>query len=180
MSTFTARLHLPGRAKLPLGVEIDIQHERMTLISGGRNVAVLPLEDLDVSSRSDGFHLSIDGEDVVLIVGDSARFAAALGIKEYRRLSVVKPKRRVVDSTSKEDGPTDLERRVLEVREMLRSEVVTPAEACSRWLGLLRDLNRQHGEGSMAPGMFYRLNTLALDMITEPAPVADSLVSAPA
>jgi hypothetical protein len=180
MSTFSARLHLPGRAKLPLGVEIDIQHERMTVISGDRKVAVLPLEDLDVSSRSDGFHLKIDGEDVVLIVGDSSRFAAALGIKEYRRLNVVKPKRSTPESTANHDQLTDLERRVIEVRETLRSDAVTPAQACSQWLSLLKELNRQHGEGSMVTGMFYRLNTQVLDLIPEPAPVAGSLISEPA
>ena len=73
-----------------------------------------------------------------------------------------------------------MERRVLEVRETLRSDAVTPAQACTQWLGLLKELNRQHGEGSIATGMFYRLNTELLDLITEPAPVAESLASEPA
>ena len=180
MSTFSARLHLPGRARLPLGVEIDIQGERMIVTSGDRNVAVLPLEDLDVVSRADGFHVKIDGEEVVLIVGDSSRFAAALGIKEHRRLSVVTPKRRAAVPSSNEDELTDMERRVLEVRESLKSESVTPSQACAQWLGLLKDLNRQHGQGSIATGMFYRLNTEVLELITEPAPAATSLVSEPA
>ena len=130
MSTFTARLHLPGRAKLPLGVEIDIQHERMTLTSGDRTVAVLRLEDLDVISMSDGFHMKVDGEDVVLIVSESSRFAAELGIKEHRRLAVVKPKQPVVKARSDEEYLPDLERRIIETREALRSDAVTPAQAC--------------------------------------------------
>ena len=175
MSTFSARLHMPGRARLPLGVEIDIQHERMTLTSGTRKVAVLPLEDLDVTARSDGFHLKIDGEEVVLIVGDSTRFAAALGIKEHRRLTVVKSKRPVAQPTSNEEYLPDLERRIAETREALRSDAVTPVQACSQWLGLLKEINRRHGQGSMPAGMFYRLNTELLDLIPEPAPVSEEL-----
>jgi len=174
MSTFSARLHMPGRAKLPLGVEIDIQHERMTLTSGENKVAVMSLEDLDVTSRSDGFHLKIDGEDVVLIVGDSSRFAAALGIKEHRRLAVVKPKRSVVQATSNEESLSDLDRRVREVSETLRSDAVTPAQACTQWLGLLKELNRLHGEGSLATDVFHRLNGELLDLIAEPEPAAES------
>ncbi len=175
MSTFSARLHMPGRAKLPLGVEIDIQHERMTLTSGERMVAVLPLDDLDVTARPDGFHLKIDGEDVVLIVGDSPRFAAALGIKEHRRLTVVKPKPPIVEPTSNVEYLPDLERRIIETREALRSDAVTPVQACSQWLGLLKEINRRHGQGSMPAGMFYRLNTELLDLIPEPAPVSEEL-----
>jgi hypothetical protein len=174
MSTFTARLHLPGRAKLPLGVEVDIQQERMTLTSGDRTVAVLRLEDLDVISRLDGFHMNVDGEDVVLIVSESSRFAAALGIKEHRRMAVVKSKQPVGTGTDEEDLP-DLERRIIETREALRSDAVTPAQACARWLSLLKEINRRHGQGSMPAGMYYRLNTELLDLIPGPALVTEEL-----
>ena len=175
MSTFTARLHLPGRAKLPLGVEIDIQHERMTLTSGDRTVAVLRLEDLDVISMSDGFHMTVDGEDVVLIVSESSRFADALGVKEHRRLAVVKPSQPVVKAASNEEYLPDLERRIVETREALRSNAVTETEACARWLSLLKEINRRHGQGSMPAGVFYRLNTELLDLLPEPALVTEEL-----
>jgi len=174
MSTYTARLHLPGRAKLPLGIEIDIQHERMTLTSGDRTVAVLRLEDLDVISMHDGFHMTVDGEDVVLIVSESSRFASALGIKEHRRLAVVKPKQPVVKTTSNEEQLPDLERRIIEIREALRSDAVTPAAAFGKWLSLLKEINRRHGQGSMPAGMFHRLNTELLDLIPEPALIAST------
>ncbi len=91
MSTFTARLRLPGRTKLPLSVEVDIQHERMTLTSGDRTVGVWPLADLEVVSQSDGFHIRLDGDEVVLNVAEPKRFAAALGINEQPRRLVVVP-----------------------------------------------------------------------------------------
>jgi hypothetical protein len=175
MSTFTARLHMPGRAKLPLGVEIDIQHERMTLTSGDRTVAVLRLEDLDVISMSDGFHMTVDGEDVVLIVSDSSRFAAALGVKEHRRLAVVKPKQPVDTPASNGEHLPDLERRIIEIRQALRSDAITPAQACAQWLSLLKEINRRHGQGSMPTGTFYRLNTELLDLIPEPALATEEL-----
>ena len=164
---------MPGRAKLPLGVEIDIQHERMTLTSGDRTVAALRLEDLDVVSMSDGFHLKVDGEDVVLIVSEPARFAAAVGIEEHRRLAVVKPDRPVVPAPSNVEYLADLERRIVENRQALRSDAVTPAQAFARWLSLLKEINRRHGEGSMPAGVFYRLNTELLDLIPEPALVSE-------
>ena len=175
MSTFTARLHLPGRAKLPLGVEIDIQHERMTLTSGDRTVAVLRLEDLDVISMSDGFHMTVDGEDVVLIVSESSRFADALGVKEHRRLAVVKPNQPVVKAASNEEYLPELERRITETRQALRSDAVTPAQACARWLSLLKEINRRHGQGSIPASVFYRLNTELLDLLPEPALVTEEL-----
>ena len=46
MSSFNARLRLPG-SRLPLGVEVDIVHERMTVVSGERTLAEWPLERLD-------------------------------------------------------------------------------------------------------------------------------------
>ena len=173
LPTFSARLHMPGRAKLPLGVEIDIQHERMTLTSGDRKVAVLRLEDLDVVSKSDGFHLKVDGEDVVLIVSEPARFAAAVGIEEHRRLAAVKPDRTVVPASSNDEYLVDLERRIVETRQALMSDALTPAQALARWLSLLKEVNRRHGEGSMPTALFYRLNTELLDLIPEPALVRE-------
>jgi hypothetical protein len=194
MSTFSARLHLPGRAKLPLGVEIDIQNELMTVTSGERTVAVLPIADLDVVSKSDGFHLNVDGEDVVLIVSDSARFAKELGVAEHFRPEMRRtpPKTHQVNGTSNEptkvngklvtapqaptvatdDQLTDLQRRIRYVADALSSESVTPAVAFAYWLELLKELNRRHGQGTMSTEVFYRLNTQLLDLIPA-APVAD-------
>ena len=149
MSTFTARLHLPGRAKLPLGVEIDIQHERMTLTSGDRTVAVLRLEDLDVTQQAR--RLPHDGrwrgrrphcERAVPVrsrTGDQGAPAPDRGEAEATcRHSHVQR------GVSPRFGTTHLA-----TRQALRSDAVTPTQACARWLSLLKEINRRHGQGSM-------------------------------
>lgn len=159
-----ARLRLPGQAKLPLGVEVDIGHERMTLTSGDRTVAVWPLDELDIDSQSDGFHIKVDGEEVVLSVAESIRFAAELGVGKR-----AKPR---VESTTVETPPQreDFQRRISEVATALRSDAVSPADAFARWLKLLKEINRRHGQGSLPLDQFYRLNTELLDLIPEPEP----------
>jgi hypothetical protein len=166
----------------------------MTVTSGDRTVAVLPIAELAVVSKSDGFHLKVDGEDVVLIVTDSARFARELGIPEHVRPEIrrVPPKVHQLNGTSNEptrvngklvaspqattiatdDQLTDLQRRIRYVADALHSQSVTPAVAFAYWLGLLKELNRRHGQGTMSTDVFYKLNSQLLDLIPA-APVAD-------
>jgi hypothetical protein len=194
MSTFNARLHLPGRAKLPLGVEIDIQHERMTLTSGNQTVAVIPVADLDLVSKSDGFHFTVDSEDVVLIVAESARFIKELGITEQIRPTIPVARRAVHQVHGTSNGPTkvngrlittpqteivstddqhnDLQLRIAYIADALRSDSVSPAVAFSYWLALLNDLNGRHARGTMPTEVFCRLNSQLLDLIPA-APVED-------
>lgn len=79
MTSFDARLRMLGQTGLPLGVEIDLSGERMILIAGDAQVANWPLGDIRVVSRSDGFHVEAEGEEVVLNVTDSDEFALELG-----------------------------------------------------------------------------------------------------
>lgn len=195
MSSFDARLRLPGRSKLPMGVEVDIDHERMTLTAAERTVGVWPLEQLDISSLSDGFHIRVDGEEIVLNVTDSKRFAAALGIdKRPTRSAAVKtvqPTRRRPSPVERENPAPkpktaskppaakaapdpepldDVEQRISKIGTALTSESVSPAEAFAEWLKLLKEINRLHGQGSMPPDLFYKLNTQLLDLIPDPSP----------
>ncbi len=196
MSLFNARLRLSGRSKLPMGVEVDIDHERMTLTAADRTVGVWPLEKLEVTSRADGFHITVDGEEIVLTVTDSKKFAAELGVEQRpRRAAVAKPVQpREVQSSSvankttaskangaikspahvasskPEPRPPDLQDRISEIGTALRTDSVSPAEAFAEWLKLLKELNRLHGQGSMTSDLFYQLNTQLLDLISEPVP----------
>ncbi len=72
----------------------------------------------------------------------------------------------------------DLERRVTEVTEALRSETLTPAAAFAQWLKLLKEINLRHGRGSMPTDVFYRLNSALLDLIPEPAFVTEQIETA--
>ena len=60
---------------------MDILNERMTLTAGDRTVANWPLDQLEIVVRADGFHVRVDGEEMVLNVTDSKGFAAALGVE---------------------------------------------------------------------------------------------------
>ena len=199
MSSFNARLRLPGRTKLPLGVEVDIRHERMILTSGDRTVATWPLEDIVIASQSDGFHIKVDGEEVILHVSDSTRFAAELGIgrQPAKRLAVVgadqpgqidlsaanRPQyglsqvneevfapRTTAETTPNWDPIEDMQRRISDIADALISDAVSPADAFAQWLALLKEINRRHGQGSMPTAEYYLLNTQLLDLIPEPAP----------
>lgn len=79
MSSFDARLRLIGRAGFPLGVVVDLSDERMILTAGNSAVADWPLDEITIAALADGFHIKVEGEEVVLNVADSARFAVELG-----------------------------------------------------------------------------------------------------
>jgi hypothetical protein len=200
MSSFNARLRLPGRTKLPLGVEVDIHHERMTLTSGDRTVAAWPLEKLEVDSQSDGFHIKVDGEEMVLNVTDATRFAAELGVdkRSPRPLTLVGAEQprsaqpsimdlhqnrhlrtggktispRPTAETTPHAGPfEDVQLRISDVAHALTSDSVSPAAAFAQWLNLLKEINSRHGQGSMPTELYHRLNTQLLDLIPLPAPL---------
>lgn len=163
LSSFNARLRLPGQTRLPLGVEVDIGHERMTLTAGERTVAVWALEELDVTALSDGFHIKVDGEEVVLNVAESTKFASELSVAKRERTAIIAEK-------PVEPRPEDMHRRISEVATALVSDSVSPADAFAQWLRLLKEINRRHAQGSMSLDQFYRLNTELLDLIPEPGP----------
>lgn len=169
MSSFNARLRLPGRSRLPLGVEVDIFHERMTMTAGDRTVAAWPLDRLEVVSLSDGFHIKVDGEEMVLSVTDSKRFASELGIGGRPPADASQSKQPA--GAPDQSHLIDLQRRIADVSDALASDAISPAEAFARWLNLLKELNRRHGQGTMPSDLYYRLNTQLLDLIPAPTPI---------
>jgi len=177
LSSFNARLRLPGRTRLPLGVEVDILHERMTLTAGERTVADWPLERLDVTVLADGFHIKVDGEEMVLSVTDTIRFAAELGVDpQPSRRTPGEPANRIILSprsiASSEHDPSQLEElrtRISEIARDLTSDSVAPEMVLADWLRLLKEINRLHGEGSLSNPLYYQLNTQLLDLIPGPA-----------
>lgn len=62
-------------------VEIHLDEETLTLSAGnGVEIGTWPLDEVGIASKPDGFHLRIEGEEVILTTDDDARFAVALGI----------------------------------------------------------------------------------------------------
>lgn len=77
----TGSVKMAGEAGRGVSVDIHLGDETLTLrAAGGAEIGTWPLEQVGISSRPDGFHLRIEGEEVVLTTEDDARFALALGI----------------------------------------------------------------------------------------------------
>jgi len=70
-----------GQQGLPLGVEVDLTGDRMTVTAGTNQVANWRLGDISVHSLPDGFHIKAEGEEVILNVGDKTLFATEVGLR---------------------------------------------------------------------------------------------------
>jgi hypothetical protein len=167
---FEARLRIPGSTRLPLGVEVDITNERLVVTSGEKPLADWSLNELQVSSLPDGFHVKAGGEEVILNVTDSAGFAGQLGISQNdsRRRTSPESARRKYVRTAGDSSLDELESRVDGAAEALMSEEMSPPEAFALWLGLLKELNSMLGEGSLPEQAFHKLNARLLELIPEP------------
>ena len=80
MTSFDARLRMLGQSGFPLGVELDLTNERMTVMSGDAEVADWALKEIQISSLPDGFHILAEGEEIILNVIDGEGFAALIGL----------------------------------------------------------------------------------------------------
>lgn len=184
MPSFDARLHLPGRTRLPLNVVVDVSDERMIINSGREHLGEWALDGLLMDSRPDGFHLTLDQEEIILAVSDSAGFAELLASQHIGDDNGGKP---VVDSPRGEHNDNgkgkgisgrlnDLEERYEDVKlrismlaGALTDESVSVEDFFGRWLRLLKEINRRHGQGAIPSRVFYELNTELLDLMPAPA-----------
>ncbi|MGD2059230.1 MAG: hypothetical protein PVF87_00040 [Acidimicrobiia bacterium] len=183
MSSFDGRLHMPGQSRIPLGVEVDIANERMTLSTGDRRIGDWALKDVDISAKSDGFHLRLDDEEVVLSVAESDRFLLEVGcVARPPAVAQTTLPGPVADSkatltgrrgrlsiTPDEHDFDEIKRRVARLSTEIASDELAPAEVFGQWIRLLKEINLKHGQGAMPTPLFYRLNTQLLDLIPEPA-----------
>lgn len=174
MSLFPARLYIPGQTKLPLNVEVDISEERLSLTAMGRTVADWPLGEVDIEVRPDGFHLEFDNEEIVLSVTDTTGFADELGMskesvtgpKGVRENGVVLP---LSSKRLSELRFEDVTERTARLAEAMVSDTEPPDVVFGRWLRLLKEINAQHGRGSLPTQYFTQLNTELLDLMPDPS-----------
>lgn len=180
MSTFDGRLHVPGHSRVPLGVDIDVSNERLTLTAGGSPIADWALESVDVTPLRDGFHIRVDGEEIVLNVSDAALFGTEVGIarsrpervatvaanggQALRDATVPSAADQAILETEHGFAPParspveELGPRISEVARALRSPSMSPADAFQRWLSLARELNHRLGDGTLDSAGYHRLN----------------------
>jgi len=184
--SFDARLRLPGRTRLPLNVVVDVADERMVIISGKEHLGEWALDGLSMDSRPDGFHLTLDQEEIILTVTDPAGFAQLLGRQQVGGDIGGKP---VVDSpqaehndngkqkgisgrlddVDPEDRYEDVKLRISMLARGVTDESMSPEEFFGRWLRLLKEINRRHGQGAIPSRVFYELNTELLELMPAPA-----------
>ena len=179
MSSYDARLRLKGRSKIPLSVEVDVTDERLVLVSGDRTLGNWTLNEVDIASLPDGFHLKVDGEEVVLTVADPEQFLTEVTAGKRAAAEVVPT---ISDGRHEnEPGPPlgqggadpegerfyDLERRVSELSAALTAEQLSPADAFGQWLGLLKEINHRHGHGTLPSPVFHQLNTRLLELFPD-------------
>jgi len=168
-----------------MSVTVDVSGETLTLTTEDKKIGVWSLRDVEVDSRSDGFHLKIDGEEVILAVSESARFATELPLdltpkrppssvpsESTATTRSVASEGRIgglIGGLGQEDKLADVRHQVNDLRAAMRDPSIPPAVVFSRWLALLKVLNRRHGQGAMPTPVFFRLNTELLDLMPVPA-----------
>lgn len=81
MSSFEAELSIVGRTEPAMGVEIDLNEEKMRIRAGDVEVADWNLDEIRISALVDGFHVRAEGEEILLDVIEDGRFAVELGLR---------------------------------------------------------------------------------------------------
>ena len=79
MGSFEARLRVIGQSGFPLPVVVDLTDEQLTVTTDSGRIADWTIAEIDISARGDGFLIEAEGEEVLLNVTDSNRFAVELG-----------------------------------------------------------------------------------------------------
>jgi hypothetical protein len=77
----TGTVRMMGEAESAIRVEIHLEDEELRLVSTHGELGRWSLSDIGVAAKLDGFHLRIEGEELVVSTNDDARFALALGIR---------------------------------------------------------------------------------------------------
>lgn len=176
---------MPGQTRLPLNVLVEVSDEKLVFTRDDKELGRWPLDEVVVDLRSDGFHLNLGNEQVILSVSDSAGFVGAIAAASRRRHALDgggEPVRSGSESEQRKRGLstrleainpeeqlTDIKQRIYEIRAAITDDAVSPPEVFRRWLRLLKELNVRHGQGAIPTAVFYRLNTELLDLLPVPA-----------
>ena len=81
MTAYDARLRIEGENEAPMRVVVDLTDERLRMTIGEDEVADWERAGMRISALPDGFHISAEGEAVILDVEDDAHFALDLGLR---------------------------------------------------------------------------------------------------
>ena len=77
----TGTVRMAGEAQSTIHVELHLEDEELRIVSQQGELGRWPLSDIGVAAKLDGFHLRIEGEELIIATSDDAQFALALGIR---------------------------------------------------------------------------------------------------
>lgn len=80
VNRFNGSLRLPGEQGEGLSVEIDLNDETIVLRANAGDIGAWSRRDVRINAMDDGFHLRVEGEEVILDIVDDAHFALACGL----------------------------------------------------------------------------------------------------
>lgn len=80
MVAFVGRLSLLDAQRTQIKVVVDLDAERLVITAGNEILGSWPLSQVGVRGEDDGFHLRIEGEEVVLSTDDDPTFARLIGL----------------------------------------------------------------------------------------------------
>jgi len=94
MTAYSGQLRMPGESGPSLGVEVDLSESRMRVLAGETEIGNWELADVLVNAEEDGFHVRVEGEEIILRVEQDAEFAINLGLRSAppvlrRRMSAI-------------------------------------------------------------------------------------------
>jgi hypothetical protein len=81
VTSYEAQLQIEGDDTQPLPVVVDLTNDRLTMTIGSQEVAAWERDQMRIAAMPDGFHIQAEGEAIILDVGDDAKFALELGLK---------------------------------------------------------------------------------------------------
>jgi len=81
VTAYEAQLQIEGDDTQPLPVLVDLTDNKLTMTIGSQEVAAWNRDQMRIAAMHDGFHIRADGEAIILDVGDDAKFALELGLK---------------------------------------------------------------------------------------------------
>ena len=145
----TGTVRILGEAESAIHVEIHLEDEELRLVSGHGELGRWPLSDIGVAAKLDGFHLRIEGEELIISTNDDARFALALGIRSSNSPRLNRMLAGALDHGVEHDGRLAPTPPVPPVnRHRGRCRPCPTASPRSRWASWERQSPRHSGESS--------------------------------
>lgn len=78
---FDGKLTVGEDPESAISVEVAVDDRDLSIDGAAGNLGRWPRQQLRVAAREDGFHLRIEGEEIILNLTDDAEFAVAMGVR---------------------------------------------------------------------------------------------------